>query len=143
MSGTFEEGVRSRLLADPAITDHIERRIFPLFLPPDKARPAIIYETNGADRGDDQSGGLVQIFFVFKIQVDGLDYGTARIIFEALRKNLQRFKGKTPDGFELRGVFFDDETSDHVPPSDGRGVGYVTYTVDVQINYRETALRCF
>ena len=100
----LNEAIRARLLAVTAVTDLVGTRVYPLLLPQDPTYPAIRYQqitgTRESAMGSDV--GLVEA----TEQVDSYDstYAGARVLAEAVRAALQRFRG-TVAGVVISDVF--------------------------------------
>ena len=132
----------THLTTDPKVNQFIGTRIFPHFIPQEEPLPALVWTVDGVNREPRNYNGLVEAFIDIEIRVDGLDYGTAQSIADELRKSIDSFQGDL-EGFEVRGIFLDNQLERYVPPRDGTGSGTLVFIQEFRMWFRETlALAC-
>ena len=89
----LNEAIFARLQAVTGVTDLVGTRVFPLLLPQDPTYPAVIYQqiTGSRESAMGSDVGLVEA----TVQIDSYatTYAGARVLAEAVRVALQRFRG--------------------------------------------------
>jgi len=126
--------LRSYLLADSLIASLIVDRIYPMKSPQNSVMPAITYFWVSGSRSHsmDSANGLSMP----RVQFDcwAKTYLSAEILFEALRKRLDGFKGTagTSPGTTVQGVFFENENDAYEPEPE-----LFRRSCDFMVNYEE------
>lgn len=134
---SVESGLYSYLTAQSAVTSLVSTRIYPLAAPQDAAMPFVVYQRI-SDRHEHHMGGASGVATA-TIQLDAYasTYLSAKAIAEALRGELQGYRG-TMGSYAVRRCHLDGTQDDYEPSETAGDKGTWRVSSDYQIAYHES-----
>ena len=114
---TVEAAIYSILTGDATVSSLVGTRIYPVMAPQDAVLPGIVYKRISTDRLSALSADIGVAEARFQFDCYAATFDQAKIVSEAVRGALQRYKG-TAGGTTIRDTVMEDEDDDFIDSTD-------------------------